>query len=114
MLINDIYVKTKIPFVIIIDEWDCVIRNSVYFARRAIEWYDFSGFAVLLDRNIQKYQRIATVISPELDKYERANEKRRICETMDVPELTLFRYELEYRTGGLEGLKPKTVTALIY
>lgn len=28
LLINDIYVKTKIPFVIIIDEWDCVIRNS--------------------------------------------------------------------------------------
>ena len=28
LLINDIYRKTNIPFVIIIDEWDCVIRNS--------------------------------------------------------------------------------------
>ncbi len=27
-LINDVYLKTNIPFVIIIDEWDCVIRNS--------------------------------------------------------------------------------------
>ena len=27
-LINDIYRKTNTPFVIIIDEWDCVIRNS--------------------------------------------------------------------------------------
>ena len=28
LLIQEIYRKTKIPFVIIIDEWDCVIRNS--------------------------------------------------------------------------------------
>ena len=28
LIIQDIYTKTKIPFVIIIDEWDCVIRNS--------------------------------------------------------------------------------------
>lgn len=28
LLINDIFVRTEIPFVIIIDEWDCVIRNS--------------------------------------------------------------------------------------
>ena len=28
MLLNEIYHKTTIPFVIIIDEWDCVIRNS--------------------------------------------------------------------------------------
>ncbi|WP_337934633.1 AAA family ATPase [Jutongia sp.] len=28
LLINDIYRKTNTPFVIIIDEWDCVIRNS--------------------------------------------------------------------------------------
>ncbi len=28
MLIQDIYSLTGIPFVIIIDEWDCVIRNS--------------------------------------------------------------------------------------
>ena len=28
LLIHEIYRKTKIPFVIIIDEWDCVIRNS--------------------------------------------------------------------------------------
>ena len=28
LLIQDIYSKTNIPFVIIIDEWDCVIRNS--------------------------------------------------------------------------------------
>ena len=28
LLIQEIYVKTGIPFVIIIDEWDCVIRNS--------------------------------------------------------------------------------------
>ncbi|MBU5479267.1 ATP-binding protein [Eubacterium sp. MSJ-13] len=28
LLIYDIYKKTNIPFVIIIDEWDCVIRNS--------------------------------------------------------------------------------------
>ena len=29
LLIHEIYRKTKTPFVIIIDEWDCVIRNSV-------------------------------------------------------------------------------------
>ena len=28
LLIHEIYVRTGIPFVIIIDEWDCVIRNS--------------------------------------------------------------------------------------
>ena len=28
LLIKEIYEKTNIPFVIIIDEWDCVIRNS--------------------------------------------------------------------------------------
>ena len=28
LLIHEIYRKTKIPFVIIIDKWDCVIRNS--------------------------------------------------------------------------------------
>ena len=28
LLIQDIYSKTNVPFVIIIDEWDCVIRNS--------------------------------------------------------------------------------------
>ena len=28
LLIQEIYDRTKIPFVIIIDEWDCVIRNS--------------------------------------------------------------------------------------
>ena len=28
LLIREIYNKTNIPFVIIIDEWDCVIRNS--------------------------------------------------------------------------------------
>ncbi len=28
MLIQEIYSRTNIPFVIIIDEWDCVIRNS--------------------------------------------------------------------------------------
>ena len=28
LLIQEIYSMTKIPFVIIIDEWDCVIRNS--------------------------------------------------------------------------------------
>ena len=28
LIINDVYQKTSIPFVIIIDEWDCVIRNS--------------------------------------------------------------------------------------
>ncbi len=28
LLIQEIYRKTNIPFVIIIDEWDCVIRNS--------------------------------------------------------------------------------------
>ena len=28
LLIQEIYAKTGIPFVIIIDEWDCVIRNS--------------------------------------------------------------------------------------
>ena len=28
LLIQDIYCKTNTPFVIIIDEWDCVIRNS--------------------------------------------------------------------------------------
>ena len=28
LLIQDIYSLTGIPFVIIIDEWDCVIRNS--------------------------------------------------------------------------------------
>ena len=28
LLIQDIYCKTNMPFVIIIDEWDCVIRNS--------------------------------------------------------------------------------------
>ena len=28
LLIQEIYSKTNIPFVIIIDEWDCVIRNS--------------------------------------------------------------------------------------
>ncbi len=28
LLIQDIYSLTEIPFVIIIDEWDCVIRNS--------------------------------------------------------------------------------------
>ena len=28
LLIYDIYIKTKVPFVIIIDEWDCMIRNS--------------------------------------------------------------------------------------
>lgn len=57
---------------------------------------------------LRKYQLIAPIIYPELDKYERANERRRICETMGVPERTLFRYELEYRTGGFKGLKPKT------
>ena len=29
LLIQEIYAKTNIPFVIIIDEWDCVIRNSM-------------------------------------------------------------------------------------
>lgn len=33
---------------------------------------------------LRKYQLIAPIISPELDKYERANERRRICETMGV------------------------------
>ena len=28
LLLHEIYDRTKIPFVIIIDEWDCVIRNS--------------------------------------------------------------------------------------
>ena len=28
LLIQDIYIKTNVPFVIIIDVWDCVIRNS--------------------------------------------------------------------------------------
>ena len=28
VLLNEIYHKTTTPFVIIIDEWDCVIRNS--------------------------------------------------------------------------------------
>ena len=28
LLIQEIYRKTRIPFVIIIDEWDCIIRNS--------------------------------------------------------------------------------------
>ena len=28
LLFHEIYTQTKIPFVIIIDEWDCVIRNS--------------------------------------------------------------------------------------
>ena len=28
LLIQEIYRKTNIPFIIIIDEWDCVIRNS--------------------------------------------------------------------------------------
>ena len=28
VLLYDIYIKTTIPFVIIFDEWDCVIRNS--------------------------------------------------------------------------------------
>ena len=28
LLLHDIYDRTNIPFVIIIDEWDCVIRNS--------------------------------------------------------------------------------------
>ncbi|MCI7321753.1 MAG: ATP-binding protein [Lachnospiraceae bacterium] len=28
LLLQEIYDRTKIPFVIIIDEWDCVIRNS--------------------------------------------------------------------------------------
>ena len=28
LLIHEIYSITGIPFVIIIDEWDCVIRNS--------------------------------------------------------------------------------------
>ena len=28
MLIQEIYSRSRIPFVIIIDEWDCVIRNS--------------------------------------------------------------------------------------
>ena len=28
LLVNDIYQMTGIPFIIIIDEWDCVIRNS--------------------------------------------------------------------------------------
>jgi len=28
LLCSDVYIKTTIPFVIIIDEWDCVIRNS--------------------------------------------------------------------------------------
>ena len=28
LLIHEIYCRTTIPFVIIIDEWDCVIRNS--------------------------------------------------------------------------------------
>ena len=27
IIINDIYEKTDIPFVIIIDEWDCIVRN---------------------------------------------------------------------------------------
>ena len=28
LIIQEVYERTKIPFVIIIDEWDCVIRNS--------------------------------------------------------------------------------------
>ena len=28
LLLQEIYDRTNIPFVIIIDEWDCVIRNS--------------------------------------------------------------------------------------
>lgn len=28
LLIQDVYVETGIPFVIIIDEWDCIVRNS--------------------------------------------------------------------------------------
>lgn len=53
-----------------------------------------------------RYRIITPLIDPDLAPAERAELRRKIAAENDISERTLFRYELNYRSGGFKGLKP--------
>ena len=53
-----------------------------------------------------RFRIITPLIDPELAPAERAELRRRIAEENSISERTLFRFELNYRNQGFNGLKP--------
>lgn len=53
-----------------------------------------------------RFRIITPLIDPDLAPAERAELRRRIAEENSISERTLFRFELNYRNQGFNGLKP--------
>lgn len=41
MILQDVYEETEIPFVFVIDEWDCIMRKTMQDEREQIKYLDF-------------------------------------------------------------------------
>ncbi|GAA0336207.1 hypothetical protein GCM10008967_28240 [Bacillus carboniphilus] len=56
----------------------------------------------------ERMQLIAPLLADGLDTAKASQIKQSICEQMGISERTLRRYLNRYRTGGFDGLKPKS------
>ena len=134
LLIQEIYARTGITFVIIIDEWDCVIRNSedkdlvhkyLHFLHSLFKSEESKGFLALAyitgilpikkikdESALNNFDEYTMLKSNPITKYYgfTENEVRELCEEFDMDFETTKAWYNGYLIDGMHMYNPNAVS----
>ena len=134
LLIQEIYARTGITFVIIIDEWDCVIRNSedkdlvhkyLHFLHSLFKSEESKGFLALAyitgilpikkikdESALNNFDEYTMLKSNPITKYYgfTENEVRELCEEFDMDFETTKAWYNGYLIDGMHMYNPNSVS----
>lgn len=137
LLLYDIYEKSKIPFVIIIDEWDCVIRNSekqelihsyLQFLHSLFKSEESKSFLALAyitgilpikkikdESALNNFEEFTMVNSTPITEYFgfTEDEVRGLCEEYQMDYETCKAWYNGYHIDGLDMYNPNSVVMAI-
>ena len=134
LLIHEIYARTGITFVVIIDEWDCVIRNSedknlvhkyLQFLHSLFKSEESKGFLALAyitgilpikkikdESALNNFDEYTMLKSNPITKYYgfTENEVRELCEEFDMDFETTKAWYNGYLIDGMHMYNPNSVS----
>ena len=137
LLIYEIYKKTEIPFVIIIDEWDCVIRNSnddalvhkyLQFLHSLFKSEESKSFLALAyitgilpikkikdESALNNFMEFTMLNSKPITEYYgfTENEVKKLCEQYDMDFETAKLWYNGYLIDGLHMYNPNSVSMAV-
>ena len=133
LLFNDIYERTAISFIIIIDEWDCVIRNSedqelihryLQFLHSLFKSEESKSFLALAyitgilpikkikdESALNNFEEFTMITSAPITEYFGFTEEevRNLCKEYDMDYDTTKAWYDGYRIDGIEMYNPNSV-----